>query len=190
MLRRALALALSLLAAGCTATVEVQTTPMSVAVPITSIGVSSYAEIAVDIPAHSQGDVTIERLVGTGQVANPSGATTLSFSLRVSTTGTAIPGSPVLYTQATAPSYFATAAVLVPETAFPPGSTTPLHVASPALVEAVRQPRIYLIAGNTAPLLGLGDVLPLELDLNDVTFDVLATKGLGGLGGAQELIGL
>ena len=130
LLKRALPLAFVL--AGCTSTVEVQTTPVDVAAPVLSVGLDNYVEIAIDVPPHPQGDITIEELLGTLTVVNPSGATTMNFSLRLSTEGTATPELPVTYTQATRPPYFGNATQLLTATAYGPNSTTPKQIATVA----------------------------------------------------------
>lgn len=185
------ALPLALLLTACTSTVEVQTTPVDVSVPALSVGTDAYVEVAIDIPPHPQGDITIEQIEGAVKVVNPTLGTAMTFSLRLSTEGTATPETPAVFTPVTLPTYYSRAAVLLPVEQYAGGTQRDKKItASDALKEAIKHPRIWVIVGNKVSSLGLTDSLPVQLELQGLTFNVLATKGFGSIGGATEVTGL
>jgi hypothetical protein len=192
---RILIVALALLGAACTAEVEVQTNPVNLSIPVTSVGVRGYAEIGLLIPPEARGDITVVSLLGTANAVNPSSGTTLRFALYANTEGTAPPGemTPFLFTEGpTEPPYFARATEVVPEQTFAPGTTTPITIQSPNLVPIITNPegRVWLTVSNRVTSLGLGDVLPLELQINQLSFNIVVTKSFEEVSGGTDALGL
>jgi hypothetical protein len=188
-------IAVLLLLCACSVEVDVATPPATQAVPVTSYGVPVYAEVAVDLPEESQGDIiTVTHVALRGQVVNPAQSTRMELELRlVSATdeGTATPETPFLFTQLNRPAYYQNAAVLLGPTVYAPGTSTPFAITDPALVAVVGQPRLWLIVRNTASATGLvGDPFPLELKLEDMVLEAQVVKSFEGLSGAQGVLGL
>jgi len=189
--KRSLLVALALaLAAACAPIVEVETDPIAQTIPVTSVGFQAYVELAIDMPPQSQGDVRVEDVFANLQVHNASRASNMLIEMRVSVQGTAAPGTPFAFTQANRPPYFPTSvAVLGPKT-YAAGTTTPEHIAGAPLIPIIGEPRIWLIVSNTVTSVGLGDVLPLQADLNQIVLHAVVTKSLAGVGGGLEATGL
>ncbi|HEY8210526.1 MAG TPA: hypothetical protein VIG99_23750 [Myxococcaceae bacterium] len=181
----------ALLAAGCAPMVEVQTEPISQTIPITSVGLQSYVELAIDLPPQSQGDVHVENVTADLQVHNASRATNMLLELRVSLSGTATPEVPFPFTQANRPSYFAESVALLGPKVYDGGTTTQEHIEGAGLIPAIGKPRLWLIVSNTVTSIGLGDSLSsLQLNLNQVVLHAVVTKSLAGAGGGLETTGL
>jgi hypothetical protein len=180
-----------LAAAGCAPVVEVQTDPVSQSVPITSVGVQSYVELAIDLPPQSQGDVQVNDVSADLQVHNGSRGTNMLLELRVSLTGTATSKTPYVFTEVNRPSYFASSVALLGPKTYSAGTTTPEHVEGAALIKAIGKPTLWLIVSNTVQSVGLGDSLSsLQVDLNQVVLHAVVTKSLAGAGGGLETTGL
>lgn len=194
MIARSLLLSVSLLGVACTAEIEVQTTPVDLAIPVTSVGVDGFAELAIRMPEEARGVITVISVEGTAMAVNATTGATMEFQLYVlpqGVEGTAQPDSaPFLFTEATAPAYFAQALPLVAATSFGPNSQTPQTIANPGLVPAVAQEVIWLVASNTVTNVGFGTAFPLELQLRDLSFNVVVTKSFETSAGGIELIGL
>jgi len=183
----------ALLVTACTAEIEVQTTPMDIAIPVTSVGLDGFAELAIPMPEEARGSIIVVSVAGEAFAVNASDGTTLQFQLFVlpaGVTGTATPETPFLFTEANPPAYFAQALPLVPATTFGPGTRTRQAIANPGLAPAVRQETMWLVAANTVSSVGVGDVLPLELQLEGLTFNVIVTKSFESSAGGMELLGL
>jgi hypothetical protein len=186
-------LAAASLALGCAPIVEVQTDPQSQSIPVTSLGVESYVEIAIDLPPQSQGaleDIDVQEVWADLQVHNPSNSTSMLFSFRVSLQGTATPQTPYVFTAVSRPSYFNAATVLLGPKTYAAGSTTTERITGTSLVPALGRPRIWLIVSNTVNNLGLGEVLPLEIRLQNMVVHAVVQKSLGGLSGGLGPTGL
>lgn len=179
---------LPLLASACGVEVEVQTSPISASIPITSVGVDNYAEVAVDLPTASRGDIQVKEISADVIVNNASSASTITLSLRVSGEGQATPDVPRVYGPLK-PSYYDKAIVLVPPTDFAPGASTPIHVDATAVKTLINLPRIYLLATNTVSKQGIGE-LGLKLNLKDARLHAVVTKSLQSANGAVDLTGL
>lgn len=190
-----LCLAVPLLAAltACTAEVEVQTTPQDLAIPVTSVGVDAFAELAIPMPEEARGVITVQSVRGTATAINPASGTTLRFQLFVlpaGVQGTATPDAPFLFTEANPPSYFNQLLPLASVRSFPPSSEEALVIENAGLVPAVAQPTLWLVASNTVESLAIGEVLPLELRLDGLSFNVVVTKSFESSGNAVDLVGL
>jgi hypothetical protein len=185
-------------ACACSAEVEVQTDPQSVSVPVLSAVATGYAEVAIDMPKEIEnnrpGAIVIETVEGAGSGFNPASGTDLSFSLRVvapGDRGQAVPGGlPAVYTDANLPEYFSRSLVLVGETVLAPQTPTPVTVSNPSLGQAVQQDVMWLIVSNKVSRVGFGQVFPLELQLNNLTFHVIATKSFEGASNGADVLGL
>ena len=192
--RAPLLLSSLLLLSACSAEVEIVTDPVSQAIPVTSVASPVYAEIAIDIPAEARGqqleDIVIEQLTASGQIVNPSRATSMNLGLRLSFEGTAEPGAIFAFTDLTRPAYFARSSVLLAEKAYAPGTSSPFTIDQAALKQVLTKPRIWLIVSNTVTNLGFGEVLPQEVQLKDVRVRALVTKTFKSIGGVQEVSGL
>lgn len=189
------AFAAGALLAGCGVTVEVQTDPVSQEIPVTSLGVPAYAEIAVDIPPEARGDITIREISGTVTIVNPAPGTDMNLSLRLSTQGTATPDTPYLFTAANKPAYYDTAIALLGPKVYTRNSRTLETIPArtediTAFASAVRNERIWLIVGNTITSAGLGDVLPLKIRLEGLVVRVVVDKSLQGLSNGMDVAGL
>lgn len=190
-MRTASVLLLALGLSACSADIEVQTDPFDQSVPVTSVAVPAYAEVAIDIPSEAQGvPVTVDEISADLSVVNPLKATSLQVSARLSFTGTATPQTPYLFTELNKPPYFAQSLVLLPSQTFGPASTTPVHITNPALKDAIHYSRIWLIVSNTVTNTGFGDTLPFQVDLKGITLHALVTKDFSGLQGGEALGGL
>jgi hypothetical protein len=191
-LKRVTLCALALLATSCGVAVEVRTDPTSVDIPVTSVGSNFYAEVAVDIPAASLGDIVVEELDGDLFIRNLTNRTTMNLSLMISTRGTATPGTPFFFTEINKPAYVNQAIVLVPQKAYGPNSRTAERIVLDAnarrLLLSTR--RIYLIVSNTVTSAGIGDVPPFNLRLEDATLHARVSKSLQSANGALDLSGL
>lgn len=186
-----LAAAALLAAAGCTPVVEVQTDPVSQSIPVTSVGVQSYVELAIDLPPQSQGDVHVEDVYADLQVLNASRATNMLLELRVSLTGNAKPQVPFAFTEVNRPPYFATSVALLGPKSYAGGTTTPERIQGAGLIPAIGKPTLWLIVSNTVTSVGLGDsISSLQLNLNQVVLHAVVTKSLAGAGGGLETTGL
>lgn len=174
----------------CAPVVEVQTDPISQAIPVTSITLPSYVEIAIDLPPESQGDIHVEDVFADLTVRNPSRATSMRFSARVSLQGTATPETPFLFTEATKPSYFAQSVVVLGDKTYAANSSTPERLLGAPLIPALGKPRMWLIISNTVTSVGLGDVLPLEIRLENIVLHAVVTKSLAGVSGGLDTTGL
>jgi hypothetical protein len=180
-----------LLCSACGVSVEVKTDPLpDQKIPVTSIGLATYAEVAVDLPGVSLGDIQVQDLSADLDVANTSGASTMTVSVRVSTQGTATPGTPFLFSEAAKPPYFNQAVVVLPPTPFPANKTTHQHINATSLTALINQPRLWIIVSNTVTQVGIGDALPLELDLKNTTVHAAVSKSLAGLNGMTDLAGM
>lgn len=185
MRRQLLALLCPLVLTACTAEVAVDTPPQSVTIPVTSAIKPVYVEVAVDMPEETQDlQVQVKEISADLVVVNPSKAFTLKSSARLSLTGQATPDQPIVYSDNNPPPYYASAEELLPQQPFPPGTSTPVNVNSPALVKAIGKPRIWVIVANTVSSTGIGDPLPLELQLQDIVLHVTVAKPFDGLDGA------
>ena len=180
----------ALAAAACAPVVEVQTDPVSQSIPVTSLGVQSYVELAIDLPPQSQGDVEVENVSADLQIHNSSRASTMLLELRVSLQGTATPGVPFVFTEVNRPAYYAGAIPVLGPRSYNANSTTPEHIDATPLAQAIGRPRIWLIVSNTITSLGLGDVLPLQANLNQIVVRAVVTKSLAGAGGGIEATGM
>lgn len=177
----------------CTAEVEVQTTPQDLTIPVTSLGVDAYAELAIPMPEEARGVITVQSVRGTATAINPASGTTLRFQLFVlpaGVQGTATPDTPFLFTEANPPAYFEDLLPLASVQSFPPSSEEAIVIENAGLVPAVAQPTLWLVASNTVQSLALGEVLPLELQLQGLTFNVVVTKSFESSGNAVDLVGL
>lgn len=179
---------LPLLATACGVEVEVQTDPISATIPITSIGVDNYAEVAVDLPSASRGDIQVKEISADVVIVNRSSASTITLSLRVSGEGKATPDSPLVFGPVK-PAYYDKAIELIPPTSFAPGASTPMHVDATALKVLLDEPRLYFIATNTVSRQGLGE-LGLKLELQNARLHAVVTKSLQSANGAVDLTGL
>lgn len=177
-------------AAACAPVVEVQTDPLSETIPVTSVGLQSYVEIAIDLPPQSQGDVQVNDVTADLQVHNASRASNMLLELRVSLTGTATPQVPFAFTELNRPAYFPSSVALLGPKTYAAGTTTPEHVQGAGLIPAIGKPRLWLIVSNTVNSVGLGDALPLQANLNEVVVHAVVTKSLAGAGGGLETTGL
>jgi len=183
--------ALLLLGSACGVEVQIQTDPISQAIPVTSVGLDTYAEVAVDLPSASAGDITIEELTADLFVNNASKASTMTFSLRLLTNGgQATPSVPVFYTASNKPSYFDQAQVVFPAKSYAPATRTQEHLDVTQLKTILGARRIWLIVGNTISKLGIGEVLPAELRLEDVRLNARVNKSLQSASGGLDLTGL
>lgn len=194
---RSLLLAVAALAllAGCGVTVGVQTDPVSQAIPVTSLRLDTFAEIAVDIPPEARGDITIRQISGQVTIVNPAPGTDMNLSLRVSTQGTAKPDMPYAFTALNKPAYFDSAISLIAPKVYTRNSRTvePIPTRTEdiaAFASAVRNERIWLIVGNTITNVGLGDALPLEIRLEGLVVKVVVDKSLQGLSNGMDVAGL
>lgn len=193
-----LALAAAALLCACGVEVDVESPPQDQSIPVTSFATPVYAEVAIDIPEEARSAaelVTVNLVRVTGQVVNPGARSRLALSLRLSTEGTAQPGTPKLYTNLDKPAYVDRATVLVPEQVFQPGTTTPIRVDStqaPALRTVLSEERIYIIVSNTLTSTGVFpvDPLPYNLQLEDLVFRAEVEKRFEGITGAQGVFGL
>jgi hypothetical protein len=185
MRRQLLALLCPLVLTACSAEVAVDTPPQSVTIPVTSAIKPVYVEVAVDMPEETQDlQVEVKQLTADLVVVNPSKAFTLKSSARLSLTGTATPDQPIVYSDNNPPPYYASAEELLPQQPFPPGTSTPVNVNSPTLAKAIGKARIWVIVANTVSSTGVGDPLPLELQLNDIVLHAVVAKPFEGLNGA------
>lgn len=191
--RAALLCFVSLLSA-CSAEVEVQTEPTNVSIPVTSIGVPAYAEVAIDLPEEAQAqakNLTVEDVSADLVVVNPSKGLSLKVSARLSLEGQATPDKPVLYSDANLPPYFAKATVLLEPKTYGPGAQVPETIGGPALVQAIGRPRIWLIVSNTVTRVGINtDPVAPDIRLENITLHATVMKDFPGLGGALEVGGL
>lgn len=174
----------------CAPVVEVQTDPISQSIPVTSVGLQSYVEIAVDLPPQSQGDVQVNDVTADLQVQNASRASSMLLELRVSLAGTATPNVPFAFTELNRPSYFPSSVALLGPKTYAAGSLTPEHVQGAALIPAIGKPRLWLIVSNTVNSVGFGDALPLQADLKQIVVHAVVTKSLAGAGGGLETTGM
>lgn len=174
-----------LLLAACSAEVAVDTPPTSTSIPITSIGDPVYAEVAVDLPAETQGlDVIVKEVSATFTVQNTSTVFTLTTSARVSLTGTAEPDQVIFYTDRNRPAYYATAGELLASTNFAPRESKDVNVTSPVLAQALGKQRLWVIVSNSISRVGIGtQPLPLEINLNNIVIHATVTKEFRGLEG-------
>jgi len=179
-----------LLAAACAPVVEVQTDPLSQSIPVTSLGVQTFVELAIPLPPQSQGDVRVDDVFADLQIRNPSRATSMLLEVRVSLEGTATPEVPFAFSQANKPDYFARSVALLGPKTYAAGSTTPERVSGAALIPAIGEPTLWLIVSNTVNNIGLGEALPLQVDLNQIVLHAVVTKSLAGIGGGLEATGL
>lgn len=180
----------ALAAAACAPVVEVQTDPLSQAIPVTSLGLQTFVELAIELPPQSQGDVQVDDVYADLQVHNASRATSMLLELRVSLEGTAKPEAPFAFTELNKPAYFSRSVALLGPKSYAAGATVPEHVAGAALIPAIGKPVLWLIVSNTVNNVGLGDVLPLQVSLNQVVLHAVVTKSLAGIGGGLETTGL
>lgn len=178
---------LSLLSA-CGVTVELQTDPIFAIIPITSVGLDNYAEVAVDLPSASRGDIVVEEVSADLVLINRSSASTIALSLRVSKTGQATPVMPILF-GSLKPEYYDQAVTLIPPTSIGPGETLPMHVDATAVEALLNEPRLYLIAANAVTEQGPGE-LGVRLEIQNARLHALVSKSLRSAGGAVDLIGL
>lgn len=177
----------------CTAEVEVQTAPQDLTIPVTSVGLDAFAEVAIEMPEEARGVVTVRSVRGTATAINPSSGTTLRFQLYVvpgGVQGTATLEEPYLFTETNRPSYFNQLLPLSSERTFGPESETEVVIENTGLATAVSHPVLWLVASNTVQSVALGDLLPLELQLEGLTFNVVVTKSFETSGNAVDLIGL
>jgi hypothetical protein len=189
---RALALVFLFLSA-CSAEIDVQSDPFSQTVPVTSLLEPVYAEVAIDLPEETQSiEVTVNTVSATLAVVNPSKSLTLQTGVRLSFEGKAEPGTATAYTNANLPAYYSKAAELIAPRNFAPGSSTPLTIENPALVQAVTKKRVWLIVSNTVTRTsGLPtESFPVNIRLENIVFHATVTKAFPGLGGALEVGGL
>jgi hypothetical protein len=187
MTRALLPLCLALLLSACSAEVDVQTEPFTQAVPVTSIGVPVYFEVAIDLPEEAQGtDLTVRDVSADLVVVNPARGVTMEASARLSLRGTATPDSPYPFTNANRPAYFEQATVLLAPRTFRPGERVPVRIEGTALTQA-----IWLIVSNTITNLALGaDTPPVEIRMENIVLRATVEKDFPGLGGALEVGGL
>lgn len=192
MTRALLPLCFVLLLSACSAEVDVQTEPFTQAVPVTSIGVPVYFEVAIDLPEEAQGtDLTVRDVSADLVVVNPARGVTMEASARLSLRGTATPDSPYPFTNANRPAYFEQATVLLAPRTFRPGERVPLRIEGTALTQAIGQPRIWLIVSNTITNLAIGaDTPPVEIRMENIVLRATVEKNFPGLGGALEVGGL
>ncbi len=187
-------LLLLLVLASCSAQVSVQSEPFTQVVPVTSVSRPVYAEVAIDLPPESQGDIVVDDISATLTVVNPAQNLSLEASIRLSLTGEATPDTPRLYAEGQQPAYFSQATVLLAPQTFAAGQRVPVSITSattPNLLKAVGQPRVWLIVANTVKQVGLGvPGVPVEIRLEDITLRATVTKPVPGLGGAAEVGGL
>jgi len=174
----------------CAPVVQVQTDPISQSIPVTSVGLQSYVELAIDLPPQSQGDVEVDDVSADLQVQNGSRASGMLLELRVSLTGTATSKTPFAFTELNRPSYFPTSVALLGPKTYAAGTTTPEHVVGNALIPAIGKPTLWLIVSNTVNSVGLGDALPLQVNLQNIVLHAKVTKSLAGAGGGLETTGL
>jgi hypothetical protein len=174
----------------CAPVVEVQTDPVEEAIPVTSVGLQSYVELAIDLPPQSQGDVRVDDVTADLQVQNTARASNMLLELRVSLTGTATPDVPFAFTELNRPAYFASSVALLGPKTYAAGTTTPEHIEGAALIPAIGKPRLWLIVSNTVNNVGLGDALPLQAALKEVILHAVVTKSLAGAGGGLETTGI
>jgi hypothetical protein len=181
-----------LLLSACSAEVFVETEPIRQTVPVTSLLVPVYAEVAIDIPPEAQGlDVIVQEISADLTVVNPTRALTLEAEARLSLEGQATPEEPKLYTSTTLPAYFAAAEVLLPKRDFAPGSRTPFTIDNPVLVQAAGKKRIWIIVNNTVKGTLIGtDPPPWNILLENIVFRARVTKPFPGIGGGMEVGGL
>lgn len=184
------ALLAALLASACAPLVEVQTEPFDQSIPVTGLGVPAYVEVAIDLPPQSQGDVAVMQVTADVRVQNPSAASSMLVELRVSLDGTATPELPFVFTQANRPAYYDSSVLLLGPKTYAAGSSTPERISGAGLIPAIGRPRMYLIVTNTVNNLGLGDLLPLQINLNGIIVNAVVTKSLGGLNGGLETTGI
>jgi hypothetical protein len=176
---------------GCGVELEVATSPVSQTVPVTAVGVEGYVELPFDVPKEAQGDIVIEEVGADVTVVNASHGTTMTFTVRVSDRGTATSATaPYVFTENNKPAYFNSAAVVLPPTPFAAGTSTPQHIASAALAQYLKSPRLWIIVGNRISTLGVGDLPPLELALNNLVLHAKLKKSFLGLAPAGEAAGL
>lgn len=178
------------LALACAPVVEVQTDPIDQAIPVTSVGAQSYVEIAIDLPPQSQGDIHVEDVYADLTVRNPSRGTSMRFSARVSLEGTATPEAPYLFTEINRPAYFARSVVVLGDKVYAAGTATPERLMGAPLIPALGKPRMWLIISNTVTSLGLGDLFPLEIRLENIVLHAVVTKSLAGVSGGLDVTGL
>ncbi|MFP2931584.1 hypothetical protein ACLESO_41645 [Pyxidicoccus sp. 3LG] len=195
MMTRALVLPFLLVLSACSAEFVVETEPFDQTVPVTSLLQPVYAEVALDLPEETVNtqdlDIIVEEVSATLTVVNPSPTLTLRTSARLSFTGTATPEEPETYTDLDRPAYYNTAAEILPVRDFLPNTRTPLVVDTPALKQAIGKRRVWFIVSNTVVRSGIGaPQLPVNIELQDIVFQALATKPFPGLGGALEVGGL
>jgi hypothetical protein len=174
----------------CAPVVEVQTDPITQSVPVTSVGLQSYVELAIDLPPQSQGDVQVNDVTADLQVQNGSRASNMLLELRVSLTGTATPDVPFAFTELNRPAYYPGSVALLGPKTYAGGTTTPEHVQGAALIPAIGKPRLWLIVSNTVNSVGFGDALPLQVNLKDIVVHAVVTKSLAGAGGGLETTGI
>lgn len=193
-MNRAALLCFASLLSACSAVVDVQTEPTQVEIPITSIGVPAYAEVAIDLPQEAQAqakNLTVDDVSADLVVVNPSKGLSLKVSARLSLEGKATPNKPELYSDANLPPYFSKAAVLLPERTYGPGARVPESITGPALVQAIGRPRIWVIVSNTVARVDLNpDTVMPKIRLENITLHATVTKDFPGLGGALEVGGL
>lgn len=175
---------------GCGGDVLAQTDPVTQDIPVTSVGLDAYAEIALDMPSETQGTVQIQKVAIDTDVVNSSGATTMKLTVLLSAHGTAMPGAPVLFTAQNKPPEFATAVNILGPKSYAPASHTAEHVESTQLAAIVQQPRLWIIVGNTVTQAGIGDGLPLKLTLSNLILTAHVSKSFQGLGAAVDVSGL
>jgi hypothetical protein len=183
----------AVLLVGCSANVVVDTAPVSEVVPVTSLAQPIYAEVALDIPSEAQGAadvVTVNEISADMTVVNTAQRTTLALGMRLSFTGQATPGNDVIYADFNKPSYFDQSIPILTVADYLPGTSTPVHISNPALVETVQHSRVYLIVSNTVTNLGLGENLPIQIQLNGIVLHADVTKDFSGLQSGTALGGL
>ncbi|MBM7113145.1 hypothetical protein [Archangium primigenium] len=193
-MKRFLAPLCASLLAACSAEVAVDTPPTDANIPITSIGNPVYVEVAIDLPAETQGlDVIVKDVSASLSVVNPSAVFTLETSGKVSLVGTAEPGTPIFYySDRELPAYYATAGdLLYPPRVFKPRETADVSVTSPLLAQAIGKQRLWVIVSNTITRAGIGtQPLPLEIQLKNIVIHATVTKEFRGLEGLLGVGGL
>ncbi|HVE85244.1 MAG TPA: hypothetical protein VND93_20470 [Myxococcales bacterium] len=179
-----------LAAAACAPVVQVQTDPVNQSIPVTSVGVQAYVEVAIDLPPESQGDVLVNQALLDVQVQNASRSAKMLVELRASLQGTATPETPYAFTEANRPAYFANSIAVLAPKSYDAGATVQEHVDATPLRDAIGKPRLWLIVANTVTSVGFGEVFPLQINLNQIILHATVTKSLAGAGGALETTGM
>ncbi len=192
-MKRFLAPLCASLLAACSAEVAVDTPPTDVPIQVNSIGNPVYVEVAIDLPAETQGlDVIVKDVSASLTVTNPSTVFTMETSGKVSLVGRAEPGTPIFYSESTLPAYYATAGdLLYPPRVFKPNEKVDISVTSPLLAQAIGKQRLWVIVSNTITRAGIGtQPLPLEIQLKNIVIHATVTKEFRGLEGLLGVGGL